>query len=70
MTVGGPESRAEEEDQGRSDGGVYTLPKSGHVNYGVRMASERLLNFLYPPKYFYTSPKQISGYAPEEHELS
>ena len=46
--------------------GIYTLPKSGQVNfYGVIMTSERLLNILYfPQKNFHTSPKQISGYAP------
>jgi len=45
--------------------GIYTLPKSGQVNFlwgnnGSRTAIEH----LYLPKNFYTSPKQISGYAP------
>ena len=51
---------------------MYTLPKSGQVNfYGVKMTSEHLLNLFHnvrysfiPPPKFYTSQKQISGYAP------
>jgi len=31
------------------------------------MTSERLLNFLYLSKNFYTSPKQSSGYAPDNN---
>jgi len=47
--------------------GIYTLPKSGQANHlwgknGVRTVIEL---FIPPqPKNFYTSPKQISGYAP------
>jgi len=49
--------------------GIYTLPKSGQVNFhGVTMTSARITycETQWVLK-FYTSPKQISGYAPDAH---
>ena len=48
--------------------GVYIPSQNQSKFYGVEMMSERLLNMsvkvLPPPKYFYTAPKQMSGYTP------
>jgi len=54
--------------QGRSNGGIwgiYTLPKSGQVNFicgnnDVRTVIEHFI----PPQKTFIPPKQISGYAP------
>ena len=67
-------------NQGRSDGGyigIYTLPKPGQVNFlwgkiwrqngYLTYSTMSIKVFLYLPKKFYTSPKQISGYAPERN---
>jgi len=57
--------------QGRSDGGIwgiYTLPKSGQVNFlwGNNVARTVTEHFVPPKKLLYPQ-KQISGYAPASH---